>query len=105
MRQGSSRTWRAMVDRGRVYPGAKAKGAVAYSTAGWKGEGQEGEIRAIVLVFMDPSHSDDEDWMAAEARRLADRMFMRRHPDAQLEEQSPGNARDEGEPAPVKGKP
>jgi hypothetical protein len=85
VRQGLSRTWRAKVDRGRVYQGVKAKGAVAYSTAGREGEGQDDEKHATVLVFMEPSHNDNEDWMATEARRLSDRMFTRRHPDAQVE--------------------
>ena len=93
-RLGTSRQWRATVKRGRVYPGMKARGAVAYTAARWEGEPLEDEKHGIVTVFLkpptsdvflEPSTGDADAWMATEARRLADDMFVRLHPDAQVE--------------------
>jgi hypothetical protein len=84
-RQGSSRKWQAETKPGRVHQGVEAKGAVAYSTARWEGDAQDDEKRSIVTVFLEPTPGD-ADARIAEARRLADRMFMRRHPEAQIEE-------------------
>jgi hypothetical protein len=85
-RQGSSRKWQARAKRGRVYRGVEASGAVAYTTSRWEGESHDDEKRSIVTVFLKPTPGDADAQLAAEARRLADRMFMRRHPDAQIGE-------------------
>lgn len=84
-RLGTSRLWRATVKRGRVYQGMKAKGAVAYTTARREGEAQEDEKQGIVTVFLETSTGDADARMIAEARHLADGMFVRLHPDAQIE--------------------
>jgi hypothetical protein len=62
----------------------KAKGAVAYSTGRWEGQGQEDETHGTVSVLLEPGPGETESAMIAEARRLADRMFLSRHPDAEI---------------------
>src|SRR5579883_3499141 len=85
VRQGGSSVWRPTIKRGRMYQGVKAQGAVAYSTARRANETQDDEKHGIVTVLLEPRPGETESAMAAEARRLADRMFLNRHPDAQVE--------------------
>jgi hypothetical protein len=84
-RRGTS-TWQPTVKRGQVYQGVRAKGAVAYSTARREGESQDDETHGTVTVFLEPRTEESESSMAAEARRLADRMFLNRHPNAEIED-------------------
>jgi hypothetical protein len=85
-------SWTASTKRGRLYKGVKAKGAVGYTTGSWEGEREGDENQAIVTVFVECDQTMcDADWrvlstawpaMVMSARKLADRMFMTRHPDA-----------------------
>ena len=86
VRRGETSVWRPTIKRGRVYHGVKAKGAVAYSAGRWVGEAQHDEKHGIVTVLLQPRPGEAESEMVAEARRLADRMFLNRHPNAQVED-------------------
>jgi hypothetical protein len=70
------------VEKKRVHEGVTASGAVAYTTARWAADSQAQEQRGTVTVFLDPPKEASELWMRREARRLADDMFRRLHPDA-----------------------
>jgi len=88
-------SWTARTKPGNLHKGVKAKGAVGYTTGKWEGEREGDENHAIVTVFVEcdqpmcDSHSRVRPtaWpaMTATARRLADRMFLSRHPDAVIE--------------------
>ncbi|SRR5579875_3902907 len=86
VRRGETSVWRPTIKRGRVYHGVKAKGAVAYSAGRWVGEAQHDEKHGIVTVLLEPRPGGAESEMVAEARCLADRMFLNRHPNAQVED-------------------
>ena len=85
-RPDGANRWSARVKRGRVHKGVKAQGAVAYTTGRWEGEGQEDEKHGIVSVLLEPRPHDTEQTLIAEAKRLSDRMFQERHPDAEIED-------------------
>ncbi len=97
IRRQKANEWTASTERGRLYQGVKAKGAVGYSTGLWEGEREGDENHAIVTVLVEcdrtlcDSHSRVRPtaWpvMTAKARELADRMFMTRHEDARIEHQ------------------
>jgi hypothetical protein len=84
VRQGGSSVWRPTVKREREYPGVKAKGAVGYTASRWENETLTDEKRGTVTVLLEPRPGELESEMA-EARRLADRMFLDRHPNAHVE--------------------
>jgi hypothetical protein len=86
VRQGPSSVWRPTINRGRVYQAVKARGAVAYSGGRWASEAQDDEKLGIVTVLLEPRSGETESTMLAEARRLADRMFLNRHRNAQVED-------------------
>jgi hypothetical protein len=88
-------SWTASTKQGRLYKGVKAKGAVTYTTGKWEGagEGDENHATVTVLVECDRTLCDAHSrvlpsaWPALvmRARKIADRMFMTRHPDALIE--------------------
>jgi hypothetical protein len=75
--------------------GVKVKGAVGYSSASWEGEREDDQNHATVSVFLevdprfgDPDHTGPAEVlpsMIQEAQKLADEMFLSRHPRAQVE--------------------
>jgi hypothetical protein len=92
IRTRKTNSWTASTKRGKLYKGVKAKGAVGYATGRWEGEREGDENHAVVTVFVEcdetmcDAHSRalPTAWpvMVTTARKLADRMFMTRHPDA-----------------------
>ena len=84
--------WTATMKLGRLYRGIRASGAIGYTTVRWEKERQGDENHAIVTVLVecDPTMCDQQDRLRASAlpslkataRRLADRMFKKRHTDA-----------------------
>jgi len=94
-RQGASNTWRATIERGELYRGISAKGAVSYSTGRWEGENAENDKFAIVSVLLEIDPNFDSEpilelpevkrMMAQQARSLADEMFKARHPEAVIQ--------------------
>lgn len=82
IRQQNSNTWKARITRGRIYKGVRARGAVAYTSGRWEGETREDEKHAIVSVYLEPHEDESEQKRQAEARKLSDRMFTIRHPEA-----------------------
>jgi hypothetical protein len=82
IRQQKSNTWNAKVTKGRIYKGVRARGAVAYTSARWDGQTREDEKHAIVSVFLEPHDDESEPEQLAEAIRLSDQMFIKRHPEA-----------------------
>ncbi len=94
-RPKNSNEWTATTKRGKLFKGIRAKGAVGYTTAMREGETWGDENQGIVTVFLecDQTMCDGRSrvfpsaWqgMTETARRLADQMFKRRHPDAVIE--------------------
>jgi hypothetical protein len=95
-RKGNTRSWSSSVNRGRLYKGIRAKGAVGYTNGEWEGERKGSEKRAMVTVFMECDDATTDAgharvvpvaWSAWEerARTLADEMFKSRHPDAVID--------------------
>ena len=91
-RQGKTNVWRATTERGRIFRGLKAQGAISFSTAGWEGENNEGFATVAVLIEVDPRFADPVFGDPVEAmpdmvrsvRNLADEMFLARYPRAQV---------------------
>ncbi len=91
-RVNDSEVWRGSTKAGRVMRDVKAKGAVAYSKAAWRGDQENSEIHEIVSVLLeiDPQLIKFRQWKKPAirqeldelARSIADEDFKSRHPDA-----------------------
>jgi hypothetical protein len=98
-RQGNSNTWSAATESGRLLRGVKAKGAVRYTSGTSEGQTTEDQRHATVEVRLavDPQSSmvgayDDPGLrlkFAERAQRLADEMFLTRHPRARTKHTQP----------------
>ncbi len=92
LRGTTANEWTATIKRGRLYRGIRASGAVGYATVRREREREGDENHAIVTVLVecDATMCDQQSRvrpsslpsMMATARRLADRMFKKRHAEA-----------------------
>jgi hypothetical protein len=91
-REGKSNLWRATTTKGRIWRGLKAQGAISFSTAGWESGDDGGFATVSVLVEVDPRFADPAfgdpvevmPEMVQSVRKLADEMFLSRHPRAHV---------------------
>jgi hypothetical protein len=93
-RPGSGNVWNATTTKEGVWKGVKAKGAVAYTTAHWRGEHVDDQRYAAVQVLLEVDPLLDaaaldaspqlQRELAERAEALADEMFLSRHPRAQV---------------------
>jgi hypothetical protein len=94
-RQGNSNIWLAHTVNEGLLRGVKAKGAVSYINGSWQGQTAENQKHATVGVLLEvDARSSDANIagdhvlrreLAERARRLADEMFVSRHPRAQIQ--------------------
>ena len=94
-RQTGTNVWTARTKREASYRGMKAKGAVAYSTGRWEGEKSEQQDSAVVSVLLEVDAGFDEknpfltpdvlSLMTDQANVLADELFTKRNPGAEIE--------------------
>ncbi len=92
VRQENTNIWNATTREGGFHRGVRAKGAVSYTTAFYEGEKPEDQRFAIVsvLVEIDPrfddraflERPDTRRMLADQARRMADELFISKHPEA-----------------------
>jgi hypothetical protein len=102
VRDGETNNWRATVNRGELYRGIKAKGAVSYTSFLFTGEQPEDQNFAIVNVLVEVDPKLDEEsildhpgiirMLAEQAGKLADEWFRSRHPDAIITHHEEDNA-------------
>ncbi len=95
VRQENTNIWNATTKQGGFHRGVRAKGAVAYATASYEGEKAEDQRFATVsvLVEIDPKFDepaflerpDTRRMLADQARRMADKLFKSKHPEATVQ--------------------
>ena len=95
IRNKKTNSWCASTKRGKLYRGVKAKGAVGYTTGGGKEKEKATRIMRLSLCSWNVTRIRvmhipvrfQTAWpaMVRRAEELADRMFMTRHPEAEIE--------------------